>query len=153
MAEFSSLCRRLRCLYFWNSAFGCFGFSSPRHHHLKMLIRIILCILCLAMIAVAISFQPSRTRSLLGSVSREGPHLRVMTWNIGHGDIENDSRAHTPDLKAVADTILSNDPDAVALQELTGPEQLKILLGHLHGKYSGGVAAPGTADRVEAVLV
>jgi hypothetical protein len=30
--------------------------------------------------------------------------------------------------QAIAETILSNDPDAVALQELTGPDQLKILL-------------------------
>lgn len=118
-----------------------------------MFTRIILCILCLAMIATAIGFQPSRQRSLLGSVAREGPRLRVMTWNIGYGNLEADSRAHTSDLKAVAETILNEDPDAVALQELTGPEQLKILLGHLHGKYSGAVAAAGSADRVDAVLV
>lgn len=118
-----------------------------------MLTRIVLCIFCLAMIATAIGFQPSRPRSLLGSAAREGPHLRVMTWNIGNGNLEDDSRAHTSDLKAVAETILTNDPDAVALQELTGPEQLKVLLGHLHGEYSGAVAAAGTADRVEAVLV
>jgi endonuclease/exonuclease/phosphatase family metal-dependent hydrolase len=48
---------------------------------------------------------------------------------------------------------LTNDPDAVALQELTGAEQLKILLGHLHGRYRGAAAPAGSADRVDAVLV
>jgi endonuclease/exonuclease/phosphatase family metal-dependent hydrolase len=53
----------------------------------------------------------------------------------------------------VAETILSNDPDAVALQELTGPEQLKLLLGYLRGRYKGAVAPLGNSDRVAAVLV
>jgi endonuclease/exonuclease/phosphatase family metal-dependent hydrolase len=48
---------------------------------------------------------------------------------------------------------LNNDPDAIALQELTGADQLKILLGDLHGRYRGAVAPPGNADRVDAVLV
>src|SRR5258708_39333357 len=56
-------------------------------------------------------------------------------------------------MQAVADTILSNDPDAVALQELTGTEQLSVLLSYLHGRYRGAVAPPGNSDRVEAVLV
>jgi len=58
-----------------------------------------------------------------------------MTWNIGYAELEDDSRAHTKDLQAVPETILRNDPEAVALQELTGAEQLKILLGYLHGRY------------------
>jgi len=118
-----------------------------------MWIKIPLSVLCLLMIAFAIHFDPSRQRSLLGSAPREGPHLRLLTWNIGYAELEGDSRAHTPDLRAVADTILSNDPDAVALQELVGPEQLKILLSYLHGRYRGAVAPLGDADRVEAVLV
>jgi endonuclease/exonuclease/phosphatase family metal-dependent hydrolase len=109
--------------------------------------------LTLLMIAFAIRFDPSRSRSLLGSGSHDGPHLRLITWNIGYAELEDDSRAHTQDLKAVAETILNNDPDAVALQELTGAEQLKILLGHLHGRYRGAVAPLGNSDRVEAVLV
>jgi len=105
------------------------------------------------MIGVAAQFDPSRQRSLLAAGARDGPRLRLITWNIGYAELEDDSRAHTKDLQAVAETILSNDPDAVALQELTGPEQLKILLGHLRGHYKGAVAPPGTSDRVEAVLV
>src|SRR2546425_1113752 len=112
-----------------------------------------LAILCLLMIAAAIHFDPLRQRSLLGAGSREGPRLRLMTWNIGYAELEDESRAHTQDLRAVADTILSNDPDAVALQELTGPEQLKILLSFLHSRYRGALAPIGNADRVEAVLV
>jgi endonuclease/exonuclease/phosphatase family metal-dependent hydrolase len=109
--------------------------------------------LCLLMIGAAIHFDPSRQRSLLASGPADGPHLRLITWNIGYAELEDDSRAHTKDLQAVADTILSNDPDAVALQELTGAEQLKILLGYLGGRYSGAVAPLGNSDRVEAVLV
>ena len=115
--------------------------------------KIFLLVLCSSMIAAAIHFAPSRERSLLAARSHEGPRLRLMTWNIGYAEPENDSRAHTEDLKAVAQTILNNDPDGVALQELTGPEQLKILISHLHGRYRGAVAPAGNTDRVEAVLV
>ena len=79
--------------------------------------------------------------------------MRLMTWNIGYAELEQDSRAHTEDLKAVAETILTNDPDADALQELIGEDQLKILIGNLHGRYNGSVARSGSADRVEAILV
>ena len=115
--------------------------------------KILLTCLCLSMIGVAAHFDPSRQRSLLASGSHDGPRLRLMTWNIGYAELEDDSRAHTKDLQAIAETILTNDPDAVALQELTGAEQLKILLGHLRGRYKGAVAPPGRSDRVEAVLV
>lgn len=118
-----------------------------------MLAKLLLTAFCLLMIAGAIKFDPSRSRSLLGSGAHDGPHLRLITWNIGYAELENDSRAHTNDLRAVADTILSNDPDAVALQELTGPEQLKTLLGYLHNRYQGAVAPAGDGDRVDAVLV
>src|ERR1051325_913982 len=115
--------------------------------------KILLSVLVLLMIALAIRFDPYRSRALLGSGSHDGPHLRLLTWNIGYAELEDDSRAHTKDLRAVADTILSNDPDAVALQELTGPEQLKTLLGYLHNRYQGAVAPAGNGDRVDAVLV
>jgi len=119
----------------------------------KMWAKILLTVLCLSMIAIAAHFNVSRERSLLAAGAHDGPRLRVMTWNIGYAELEDDSRAHTKDLQAVAETILSNDPDAIALQELTGAEQLKILLGHLHGRYRGAVAAAGNSDRVDAVLV
>jgi hypothetical protein len=80
------------------------------------------------MIAAAVHFKASRNRALLASQTRNGPVVRLMTWNIGHDDQEKDSRAHTDDLKAVADVINSRQPDAVALQELANPEQLKTLL-------------------------
>ena len=115
--------------------------------------KILLVVLCLSMITVAAHFDASRERSLLAAGAHDGPRLRLMTWNIGYAELEDDSRAHTKDLAAIAETILSNDPDAVALQELTGAEQLKILLGYLHGRYRGAVAPPGNSDRVDAVLV
>ena len=79
--------------------------------------------------------------------------LRLLTWNIGNGDLESDTRAHTGDLPAVAKVILDNDADAVALQELTGNDQLKLLLQQLKNRYSGFVSGSGGGDRVEAVLV
>jgi endonuclease/exonuclease/phosphatase family metal-dependent hydrolase len=115
--------------------------------------KIALVVLCGLMIATAAHFDPARQRSLLLTTPHDGPRLRLMTWNIGYADREDDSRAHTNDLKAVAETILKNDPDAVTLQELTGPEQLKALLKHLQGKYYGAIATAGNADRFEAVLV
>jgi endonuclease/exonuclease/phosphatase family metal-dependent hydrolase len=115
--------------------------------------KILLTALALLMIVFAIKFDPSRSRSLLGAGAHDGPRLRLLTWNIGYAAEEDDSRAHTKDLRAVADTILSNDPDAVALQELTGPDQLKVLLGYLHNRYQGAIAPAGGGDRVTAVLV
>ena len=115
--------------------------------------KLFLCALALLMIGGALHFEPRRERTLLGTKTREGQRLRLMTWNIGYGDLEDDSRAHTKDLKAVAEAILANDPEAVALQELTGQEQLEILLGQLKRRYRGAVCTAAKSDRVEAVLV
>lgn len=115
--------------------------------------KILLTVLCGLMIATAARFDPARQRSLLLAGQRDGPHVRLITWNVGYAEREDDTRAHTNDLKAIAEVILSNDPDAVTLQELTGPDQLKILLRHLGGRYSGAIATAGNSDRVEAVLI
>lgn len=115
--------------------------------------KILLAALSVLMIGGALHFRPVRERSLLATRPSDGPRLRVMTWNIGYAGLENDTRAHTSDLKAVAETILRNDPDAVALQELAGPDQLEMLLRFLGRGYRGAVAPPGQSDRVEAVLV
>lgn len=84
---------------------------------------------------------------------QDGRRLRLMTWNIGNGDLEAETRAHAEDLPTVAQVILDNEPDAVALQELTGADQLKLLLASLHNRYRGYVCKSGSSDRVEAVLV
>lgn len=100
--------------------------------------------------------------ALQGEVRREknadgtlhdGIRLRLLSWNIGNGDLESETRAHDEDLPAVAKVIMDNDADAVALQELTGEAQLKLLLTHLKNRYRGYVSSPGNGDRVEAVLV
>ena len=83
----------------------------------------------------------------------DGRRLRLLTWNIGNGDLESETRAHTEDLPAIAQVIADNDPDAVALQELTGEDQLRLLLAHLKDRYRGYVCSPGSADRVDAVLI
>jgi endonuclease/exonuclease/phosphatase family metal-dependent hydrolase len=116
-------------------------------------LKLLLAVICAAMIGGAIYFDPARDRTLLATRQSDGPHLKVMTWNIGYAELEDDTRAHTRDLKAVSQTILNNDPDAVALQEMTGADQLNVLLSYLHGRYRGAVASAGRADRVEAVLV
>jgi endonuclease/exonuclease/phosphatase family metal-dependent hydrolase len=77
----------------------------------------------------------------------------LLTWNIGNGDLESETRAHTEDLSAVAQVIRDNDPDAVTLQELTGEGQLKQLLANLQNRYRGFVCSTGSADRVDAVLI
>jgi endonuclease/exonuclease/phosphatase family metal-dependent hydrolase len=84
---------------------------------------------------------------------QDGRRLRLMSWNIGNGDLESETRAHNEDLPAVAKLIKDNDADAVALQELTGENQLKLLLAHLENRYRGYVCSSGEADRVDAVLV
>lgn len=84
---------------------------------------------------------------------QDGRRLRLLSWNIGNGDLESETRAHTEDLRAVAQVIKDNDPDAVALQELTGEDQLRLLLAHLQNRYRGYVCSPGSADRTDAVLI
>src|SRR5689334_19952616 len=79
--------------------------------------------------------------------------LRLLTWNIGYAELEDDTRAHDKDLPAVADVIRREDPDAVALQELTDRTQLNTLLGLLQNKYRGSIAQQGKSDRFEAILV
>lgn len=115
--------------------------------------KVLLGALFLTMLGLAYRIEPVRERSLLGTRASDGPRLRLLTWNIGYADLEDDSRAHTKDLGAVAETILRHQPDAVALQELTGADQLNDLLGRLRRRYRGAVCRFGKTDRVEAVLV
>jgi len=115
-----------------------------------MWVKLILLLLFGLMIAGAVHFrQPPESKPLDTSTKAS---LRLLTWNIGYAELEDDTRAHDKDLPAVADVILRQDPDAVALQELTGKAQLNTLLGLLHGKYRGSIAQQGKGDRFEAVL-
>lgn len=82
-----------------------------------------------------------------------GRRMRLLSWNIGNGDLETETRAHTADLPAVAKVILDQKADAVALQELSGEDQLKLLLKQLNNDYIGYAAGSGNGDRVDAVLV
>src|SRR5215510_2500923 len=116
-----------------------------------MWVKLVLLILFCLMIAGAVDFAQPHQSAELSSTSNDSASLRLLTWNIGYAELEDDTRAHDKDLPAVADVILREDPDAVALQELTGNTQLKTLLGLLHGKYRGAVAQQGKGDRFEAV--
>ena len=115
----------------------------------KLLLLILFCLMILGAIHFAASSEP-RDSDVRVDANRS---LRLLTWNIGYAELENDTRAHDKDLPAVADLILRENPDAVALQELTGAGQLNLLLKLLHGKYRGAVAQQGRSDRFEAILV
>ena len=116
-----------------------------------MWVKILLLVLFCLMVAGAVRFSAEREESETPVATRAS--VRLLTWNIGYAELENDTRAQNKDLPAVADVILREDPDAVALQELTGDPQLKLLLKQLQGKYRGAVAQQGQGDRFEAILV
>ncbi|MFL6229470.1 MAG: endonuclease/exonuclease/phosphatase family protein [Pyrinomonadaceae bacterium] len=119
-----------------------------------MFAKATLAALCALMICLALRFEPERKKSASDAARATGADtLRLMTWNVGYAEFEDDTRAHTKDLRSVADTILAADPEAVALQELTGEDQLKLLLKYLDGRYRGSVARAAGQDRVEAILV
>lgn len=119
-----------------------------------MWVKLILLVLFCLMIVGAVHFaSPREPEERSSSSSRSPSLLRLLTWNIGYAELEDDTRAHDKDLPAVADVILRESPDAVALQELTGKAQLNALLKLLNGSYRGAVAQQGQGDRFEAVLV
>src|ERR1044071_2526774 len=118
-----------------------------------MWVKPVLAVLLCLMIAGAVYFAQPYPFAESNSPANNSASLRLLTWNIGYAELEDDTRAHDKDLPAVADVILREDPDAVALQELTGNTQFKTLIGLLHGKYRGAVAQQGRGDRLEAVLV
>src|SRR5262249_1801176 len=118
-----------------------------------MWVKVVLLILFALMTLGAIHFAESGEPAKQNLPAATVHSLRLLTWNIGYAELEDDTRAHDKDLAAVAAVILREDPDAVALQELTGNSQLNILLNQLHGRYRGAVAQQGKADRFEAVLV
>ncbi|HEV8371234.1 MAG TPA: endonuclease/exonuclease/phosphatase family protein [Pyrinomonadaceae bacterium] len=116
---------------------------------MKVTLALLFCLMIVGAVHFAQPSEPAEANSrATNSVS-----LRLLTWNIGYAELENDTRAHDKDLPAVAELILREDPHAVALQELTGTAQLNILLKLLRGKYRGVVAQQGQGDRFEAVLV
>jgi endonuclease/exonuclease/phosphatase family metal-dependent hydrolase len=118
-----------------------------------MWVKLVLLILFCLMIVGAVHFAQSHDSEERSVSAETGHSLRLLTWNIGYAELEDDTRAHDKDLTAVADLILRQDADAVALQELTGNAQLNLLLGLLKGRYRGAVAQQGKGDRFEAVLV
>lgn len=118
-----------------------------------MWVKLILLLLFGLMILGAVHFAQPPKSEQSNSSTKVLHSLRLLTWNIGYADLEDDTRAHDKDLPAISEVILRQDPDAVALQELTGKPQLNTLLGLLHGRYRGSVAQQGKGDRFEAILV
>ena len=118
-----------------------------------MLVKVVLALLFCLMVAGAYHFAQPADSEDTNSSTQTQRSVRLMTWNIGYAELEDDTRAHTKDLPAVAEVITKTNPDAVALQELTGREQLNVLLRLLQGRYRGEVAQQGQNDRFEAVLV
>ena len=118
-----------------------------------MWVKLILLLLFCLMIFGAVHFARPHESAPPSSSGKAVHSLRLLTWNIGYAELEDDTRAHDKDLPAIAEVILREDADAVALQEMTGNSQLQTLLRLLQGKYRGAVAQQGKADRYEAVLV
>ena len=118
-----------------------------------MWVKLFLLLLFCLMVVGAVHFAEPSEREKPDSPTSIRVSLRLLTWNIGYAELEDDTRAHDEDLPVVAELILREDPDAVALQELTGATQLNLLLGLLHGNYRGAIAQQGKGDRFEAVLV
>ena len=118
-----------------------------------MWVKLLLLLLFGLMVVGAVHFSRPAQPATSTSSTNDANSLRLLTWNIGYAELEDDTRAHDKDLPAVAAVILHQDPDAVALQELTGNAQLNVLLGLLQGKYRGAIAQQGRGDRFEAVLV
>lgn len=122
-----------------------------------MLLKSLLGMLFVLSLVGAFIIKPSREREITdesgAEQSGDNKHLRILTWNIGNGNLESETRAHDEDLPAVAKVILENEADAVALQELTGEVQLKLLLKHLKNRYRGYVRSKGNSDRLDAVVV
>ena len=118
-----------------------------------MWVKVVLALVFCLMVAGAFHFAQPHKSEETGDATRTQRSLRLLTWNIGYAELEDDTRAHTKDFPAIAEVILKADPDAVALQELTGKQQLNVLLGLLRGRYRGEVAERGQSDRFEAVLV
>ena len=118
-----------------------------------MWVKLILLLLLCLMIVGAVHFAQPAEPAAATSAQNIANSFRLLTWNIGYAELEDDTRAQDKDLPAVANVILRQEPDAVALQELTGTAQLNVLLGLLQGKYRGAVAHQGRGDRFEAVLV
>src|ERR1041385_8932226 len=99
-----------------------------------MWIKIVLALLFGLMILGAAHLARPDERERATNSANDPNSLRLLTWNIGYAELEDDTRAHDKDLPAVADVILREDPDAVALQELTGNTQLKNFFGLLRGE-------------------
>ena len=118
-----------------------------------MWLKVVLAIVFCLMIAGAVHFAQPLESEVTENSTQSQRSLRLLTWNIGYAELEDDTRAHTKDFPAIAEVILKADPDAVALQELTGQAQLDALLKLLKGRYRGLVAEQGQGDRFEAVLV
>jgi len=124
-----------------------------------MSLKVTLAVLFFCSLLVAFAIRPEAERTARpGAISNYSDNqnekrLRLLSWNIGNGDLESETRAHMEDLPDVARVILRNDPDAVALQELSGEDQLKFLLKQLGHHYRGFVNSSGSGDRVEALIV
>jgi endonuclease/exonuclease/phosphatase family metal-dependent hydrolase len=125
---------------------------------LKLLLGVFFVLSLLGAFVLAPQHKPWRNNDTADITSDEDRsqdrrRLRLMSWNIGNADLESETRARVEDLPAVAQVIRDNDADAVAIQELTGEDQLRLLLAQLENRYRGYVCSPGSADRVDAVLV
>src|SRR4051812_3370053 len=117
----------VRRIHRWVTAGDRGDLRAQGHRYLIMWVKVILLLLFGVMILGAVHFAQPRESAVQSSSGHTRSSLRLLTWNIGYAELEDDTRAHDKDLPAVADVIRREDPDAVALQELTDKSQLNIL--------------------------
>jgi len=89
-----------------------------------MWVKVVLALLFCVLLVGAVHFAQPRPPEDTNPSTQTQHLLTLLTWNIGYAELEDDTRAHTKDLPAVAEVILKTDPDAVALQELAGIGQV-----------------------------
>ena len=80
-----------------------------------MWVKLVLLLLFCLMIFGAVHFAQPHESEKSHSSGKDVHSLRLLTWNIGYAELEDDTRAHDKDLPAIADVILREDADAVAL--------------------------------------
>ena len=68
-----------------------------------MWVKVFLLLLFCLMILGAIHFAQPQESEDSSSWSRSNVSLRLLTWNIGYAELEDDTRAHDKDLPAVAE--------------------------------------------------
>jgi hypothetical protein len=75
-----------------------------------MWVKVVLLLLFCLMILGAVHFAEPRESEKPESSAHVLHSFRLLTWNIGYAELEDDTRAHDKDLPAVAEVIYVRTP-------------------------------------------